>query len=359
MNNIIFSDYSGGVKAASETLSAAYANQGIPHTLLNQKSIRGNYLTRIIKSIIIFRKNKNEIFILQHFDAIFLGLLLRVLGFNKLINVVHTDLVEYYASIGLLKKAIISFVFFFLKNDVIVFVSKESEIKAVEKFKLKNTRTIYNVYCFSNNDRFKNRFNKKIKLGSISRLNKTKNIDLLIRVFKKVKCTIPNAELLIYGSGDEQEKLEQYIKQQGCADFVKLLGPSNDKDAMYTSIDAMVSFSSIEGLPTVILESVGHGVPVFYTDCSSGPRELMSPTTDPLAKTASYEKTNIGYLVKPTKNTATYSQQLDDYETEYVDIMLAFIDDLKNTRFSMEYDPDRFSEKTIVKQWQELIVTSN
>lgn len=355
MNNIIFSDSSGGVKTVSETLSAEYTNQGIPHTLLNQKSIRGNYLTRIIKSIIIFWKNKNEIFILQHFDAIFLGLLLRVLGFNKLINVVHTDLVEYYESIGFLKKAIISFVFFSLKNDVVVFVSKESEIKAVEKFKLKNTKTIYNVYCFSNNERIKNRFNEKIRLGSISRLHIVKNIDLLIRVFKKVKCTIPNAELLIYGSGDEQEKLEQYIKQQGCADFVKMLGPSNDKDAMYASIDAMVSFSSIEGFGMTILESIGYGKPVFYTDCSSGPRELMSPTTDPLAKTASYEKTNIGYLVKPTQNTATYSQQLDDYETEYVDIMLAFIDDLKNTRFSMEYDPDRFSEKTIVKQWQELI----
>jgi len=114
--NIIFSDSSGGVKAVSETLSAAYTNQGIPHILLNQKSIRGNYLARIIKSISVFWKNKNEIFILQHFDAIFFGLLLRVLGFNKLINVVHIDLVEYYESIGFLKKAIISFVFFIYKR---------------------------------------------------------------------------------------------------------------------------------------------------------------------------------------------------------------------------------------------------
>lgn len=359
-NNIVYADSSGGVKSVSESLFFSFSEHSIKSSLINLNDFDHGFFKKIYKILqCLLQLKKDDVLILQHFYPIFIGLLLRFFGYSKLINVVHTDLVEYYASIGLLKKAIISFVFFFLKNDVIVFVSKESEIKAVEKFKLKNTRTIYNVCCFSNNDRFKNRFNKKIKLGSISRLNKTKNIDLLIRVFKKVKCTIPNAELLIYGSGDEQAKLEQYIKQQGCADFVKLLGPSNDKDAMYTSIDAMVSFSSIEGFGMTILESIGYGIPVFYTDCSSGPRELMSPTTDPLAKTASYEKTNIGYLVKPTQNTATYSQELDDYETEYVDIMLAFIDDLKNTRFSMEYDPDRFSEKTIVKQWQELIVMSN
>ena len=359
-NNIVYADSSGGVKSVSESLFFSFSEHSIKSSLINLNDFDHGFFKKIYKSLqCLLQLKKDDVLILQHFYPIFIGLLLRFFGYSKLINVVHTDLVEYYASIGLLKKAIISFVFFFLKNDVIVFVSKESEAKAKVKFNLKNTVTIYNVYSCSADKPEIRKLDSKIKLGSISRLNKTKNIDLLIRVFKKVKCTIPNAELLIYGSGDEQEKLEQYIKQQGCADFVKLLGPSNDKDTMYASIDAMISFSSIEGLPTVILESVGHGVPVFYTDCSSGPRELMSPTTDPLAKTASYEKTNIGYLVKPTKNTATYSQQLDDYETEYVDIMLAFIDDLKNTRFSMEYDPDRFSEKTIVKQWQELIESLN
>lgn len=358
--NIIFSDNSGGVKSVSEPLFFSFSEHSIESSLINLNDFDHGFFKKIYKSLQrLLQLKKDDVLILQHFYPIFIGFLLRFFGYSKLINVVHTDLVEYYESIGFLKKAIISFVFFSLKNDVVVFVSKESEIKAVEKFKLKKTVTIYNVYSFANSERPKNKFNKKIKLGSISRLNKTKNIDLLIRVFKKVKCAIPNAELLIYGSGDEQEKLKQYIKQQGCADFVKLLGPSNDKDAMYASIDAMVSFSSIEGFGMTILESIGYGIPVFYTDCSSGPRELMSPTTDPLSKTASYEKTNIGYLVKPTQNTATYSQQLDDYETEYVDIMLAFIDDLKNTRFSMEYDPDRFSEKTIVKQWQELMVMSN
>lgn len=358
--NIIFSDSSGGVKSASESLSKVFLKDHVKINLINLNDFGDNFIIKSYKGFSrLLKLNKSDILILQHFSPIFLGLFLRCLGFKNIINVVHTDLYEYYKNNSFLKKIIIKTVFCFLKNQVIVFVSKESEAKAKIKFNLKNTVTIYNIYSCPADKPVIKQLDDKVKLGSISRLNKTKNIDLLIRVFKKVKCTIPNAELLIYGSGDEQEKLEQYIKQQGCADFVKLLGPSNDKDAMYTSIDAMVSFSSIEGFGMTILESIGYGIPVFYTDCSSGPRELMSPTTDPLAKTASYEKTNIGYLVKPTKNTATYSQELDDYEAEYVDIMLAFIDDLKNNRFNMEYDTARFSERAIVKQWQELIGTLN
>lgn len=357
--NIIFSDSSGGVKTVSESLSKSFDNKKIKNELFNLKSLNKGLFSSVFLSLKKYWGNKEEIFLLQHFDAIFLGIFLRIFGFNKIINVVHTDLITYYNSIGLIKKIIIKTIFFIIRSQSIVFVSKEAELKAKAYFKLRNTGTIYNIYDFIPSSKANLFDPSKIILGSISRLHAVKNIDLLVRLMKEIHSKYQNVELLIYGDGEHFEPLRQYIAELGCSGYIKLLGASNDKKAMYESIDALVSFSSIEGLPTVILESISFGKPVLYTDCNSGPRELMSPTTDPLAKTASYEKTNIGYLVKPTKNTATYSQQLDDYETEYVDIMLAFIDDLKNTRFSMEYDPDRFSEKTIVKQWQELIVMSN
>lgn len=358
--NIVYADSTGGVKAVSESLFSSFSRSSIKSDLINLDDFGVAFLSKTYKSLrYLMQINKSDILILQHFFPIFLGLFLRPLGFKNKINVIHIDLVEYYQSISLFKKIIISLIFFLLKNKTVVFVSKEAEIKARRKFKLINTTTIYNVYSFLSVKQAQNNFNKKIKLGSISRLHKVKNIDLLIRVLKNVAAITPDVELLIYGSGDQQENLEKYIKNKNCENYIKLIGASNDKNQMYSSVDAMVSFSSIEGLPTAILESIGYGVPVFYTDCSSGPRELMSPGTDPLIKTVNYEKTNIGYLVKPIQKTATYSDELDDYEAEYVDIMLAFIDDLKSNEFSMEYDPVRFSEETIVKQWQELIETSN
>lgn len=119
--------------------------------------------------------------------------------------------------------------------------------------------------------------------------------------------------------------------------------------------DALISFSSIEGLPTVILESINFKKPIFYTDCSSGPRELMSPNSNPLEKTKNFEKTDVGYLVKQVKKKSSYSFELSKYEFEYVEILKSFIDDVKNSRFSMKYDEDRFSEHIIIDEWKKMI----
>jgi glycosyltransferase involved in cell wall biosynthesis len=362
MFNIIYADDSGGVKTVSESLYKAFGDNNQDARLINLNDFGLGFIPRSYNSILkLKRLNKNSVLIFQHFFPVFVGMFLHRLGFKRIINVIHIDLVEYYKSISLLKKIVIRFMFYNLKHQTIVFVSKEAELKARCMFKLKNTHNIYNIYNIYNVP--SSELNKvdttNIRLGSISRLHAVKNIDLLIRVFKKVKFTLPNIELLIYGSGDQQEDLEKYIKSQGCSDKIKLLGVSNDKQKMYSSIDAMVSFSSIEGLPTAILESIGFQVPILYTDCSSGPRELMSPNSDPLIKTNNYEKTCIGYLVKPTKNMASYLIDLDSYEEEYVDIMLRFIDDVQNDNFSMEYDPSRFSGDEVVRQWLGLIASVN
>lgn len=356
--NIFFSDDSGGVKTVSESLFFSFHNFSIKSNLINLNDFGGGFFSKFYK---IFRYsiklNKDDIIILQHFLPILLGLFLRPLGYRKIINVVHTDLVEYYQSVNFLKKSIVKVVFLLLTNEVVVFLSKEAESKAKAKFKLNNTTVIYNIYNFSTNKIIKFNFKEKVRLGSISRLHKEKNIDLLIRVLKIIARARPNVELLIYGSGAQYKQLEKYIVEQGCEGFIKLLGASSDKEKMYSSIDAMISFSSIEGFGMTILESINYGVPVFHTDCSSGPRELMSPATNPLVKTASYEKTNVGYLVKATRKTATYSDELDNYEAEYVNIMQSFIEDLKGNKFLMEYDSARFSEKKIVKEWQALATT--
>lgn len=354
--NIIFSDSSGGVKAVSMSLFSAFSKLKIKSNLVNLSNFGGGFVRRfykIIRHLMCF--SKGDALILQHFFPIFIGLLLRPMGYKKIVNVVHTDLVTYYYSVPFFKKIIVKIIFYFLRSEVVVFVSREAEVRAKFKFNLRNTITIYNVYNFSNLQFNRPTANKKVRLGSISRLHKVKNIDLLIRVLKDVVRKKPNIELLIYGVGDQETKLKEYIKAHECENFIKLLGISNDKNKMYSSIDALVSLSSIEGFGMTILESINYGVPVLYTDCSSGPRELMSPSSEPLTKTQSFEKTNVGYLVKPTSETATYSDNLDCEELEYVYIMQSFIDDVKNNQFSMKYDTERFSDEVIAQEWIALI----
>lgn len=353
---IVYADSKGGVKTVSEILHKSFKNYSIENDLLNMSNYGKNLLGKIFNSFIeIKRENNNEIFILQHFDAIFLGLFLRLFGFRRLINVVHIDLVTYYKSVGVFKKAVLRLMFLLIKNQKVIFVSKEAELKAKQFFKLKNTSTIYNIYESNFFEKKRVETKKKITLGSISRLHTVKNIDLTIRLIKELNKKDKNIELLIYGDGEQENYLKKYIYMLDCEGFIKMMGASNDKQKMYNSIDALISFSSIEGFGMTILESIAFGKPVLYTDCSSGPRELMAPSTNPLNKTNSYEKTNVGYLVKPVLDVASYSDSLSSYEQEYVGILESFISDVGKQNFSMEYDASPFSEEVVVKKWLEMI----
>lgn len=353
---IIYSDSKGGVKTVSNILHKSFINSSIDSELLNMNDYGKNLWQKLKNSYkTIETYNKKDILILQHYDPIFLGIFLKFIGYKNIINVVHTNLFDYYNSVSSLKKMIIKFMFYIIRNDLIVFVSNEAELKAKKKFNFTNTKTIYNIYNFNKNINHNSKTNEKIVLGTVSRLHSVKNIDLAIRVIKELHTQDNNIELLIYGDGDQKELLYNYIKKLNCSEYIKLMGAENNKEKIYNSIDALISFSSIEGLPTVILESINFKKPIFYTDCSSGPRELMSPNSNPLEKTKNFEKTDVGYLVKPIQKIRAYELELDKYEEEYVDILKKFVDDVKNNKFSMKYDEERFSEEIIIDEWKELI----
>lgn len=355
MINIIFSDSNGGVKSASESLYSSFCQRGLACVLYNQCEIEGNIFQRIMITIKFFWNYKKNYFIFNHFEAIFTGLLMRLCGFKNCINVVHTDLVAYYNSVGLHKRLILTCLFFSLRNSKIVFVSKESELKAKSFFGLVNTSVIYNVFIpyrvnfsFSGN-------RERIILGSVSRLHASKNIDFLIRLLRAYYQIDSYFELQIYGDGDQYESLKNYIEELNCNHFIKLMGGTTDRGVIFSSIDAMVSLSSIEGFGITILESISHCKPVLYSDCSSGPRELMSSVTDPLVKTSNFEKTDFGYLVRPFNNLSPYAKYLDDEEFGYINYLSSFIDDVRHCRFEMKYDFSRFSVDAIIDQWLMLL----
>lgn len=344
----------GGIKTVSESLSKGLVKKGYDCSLFNMHEQGSSLLSSLKKTLSYFnKKSSQDIFILQHIEPLILGLFLRFKKYKRIINVIHIDLLTYYKSSSFFKKIIIKYIFFLLKHKAIIFVSKEAELKAKRFFKLKNTFTIYNIMVF-NYDPITKIKNNCFTLGSVARLHEVKNIDLLIRIINELHKNIP-VKLLIFGSGNEEVKLKDYVNKKNASSFVFFMGEFSDITKLYASFDALISFSSIEGLPTVILESIQNKKPVFYTDCTSGPRELMAPHSNPLIKTNSYEKTNCGYLVKPVFETATYSNNVTEYEKEYVQILESFIEDVQSKKFSMQFDTKPFSEEAIIEQWLKVI----
>lgn len=118
--------------------------------------------------------------------------------------------------------------------------------------------------------------NRKLLL-SVGRLSAQKDFDCLLSAFELVLREIePTCLLAIIGDGPERKRLEARIASHHLAGRVHLLGWIDNPYPIYDAADAFVLSSRFEGMPNVILEALAFGLPVVSTDCSSGPREILT-----------------------------------------------------------------------------------
>lgn len=101
-----------------------------------------------------------------------------------------------------------------------------------------------------------------IRLITVSRLLKLKNIDLVIRGLKKVKY---DYIFDIYGDGPEKESLEQLIKNLGLENKIHLQGFINNDDLPYKlrEYNLFIMPSYPESLGRVYFEAMASGLPII------------------------------------------------------------------------------------------------
>ena len=94
---------------------------------------------------------------------------------------------------------------------------------------------------------------------TVGELIPRKGHELLIRAF--AKSNISGVQLLICGSGREEEHLTTLIKELGISDRAHLLGFRNDIYELLKCADAFVFPSKQEGLPVALMEAMAAGLP--------------------------------------------------------------------------------------------------
>lgn len=115
----------------------------------------------------------------------------------------------------------------------------------------------------------------KVILG-VGRLHPDKGFDLLVEAFSLCHEHYPDWQLHIAGTGREQDKLENMIKTLGLTERVKLLGETNQPQALYATAGIYVLSSRVEGFPNVLIEAMANGLPVTSFDCNSGPADIIT-----------------------------------------------------------------------------------
>ena len=115
--------------------------------------------------------------------------------------------------------------------------------------------------------------------SAVGNFRKEKNFPLLVDAFAYLKGKA--CRLLLIGDGPDAGIMKQKISEYGIESQVVFCGRDKNPFRYMHRSDAFVLCSDVEGFPNVLLEALACGKAVISTDCRSGPREMLAPSTDP------------------------------------------------------------------------------
>jgi L-malate glycosyltransferase len=120
-------------------------------------------------------------------------------------------------------------------------------------------KVIYNGITFLPDPGLKRRDDTLLHIGGFTF---EKNHIGLIRIFKKVKASIPNARLWLVGDGPLRSRIETMVAAEQLGDSVTFFGYVSDPQTYLCAATGLLLPSVIEGLPAVILEAMYYQCPV-------------------------------------------------------------------------------------------------
>ena len=167
----------------------------------------------------------------------------------------------------------------------------------------------------------------------IGRLDANKSFGKLIDAFDAAVKENPSWTLCIIGDGDQRKYLQDKIADLGLGHRVSIQPPLRDIQSEYMNSSIVALTSASEGLPMVLLEAQGYGLPCIAFDCDTGPAEII-------------EGGKSGFLITPG-DVPEFARRLSELMGSLP----------LRSRFSTVAlrNAERFSEVVIGDEWQELM----
>ena len=314
----------GGAQRVVATLAKQFVKEGKSVTLLSlakhdlhdlPSEVKRVYLTNKPRDSMLYIPyyawklkgylKKNDVPVLQSylFRSNYVNILAKILGSRHIAQVSNRSVVSRFLKEGLSGKINLFLInLFYGKADLIMYVSQRMKQDFHEQFQIQRDEVvIYNPYDIEriqkesreepNGFKFKS---YKRYLVTVGRLISLKRFEDIIHAMKHLSSDV---ELVLLGDGKEREKLEALAKEYGLVKRVHFLGQVKNPFSYMSRSDVFVSSSAVEGFPNVLLESMICQKPIVSSDCVSGPREILAPSTDSSKQLAKgLEKAEYGIL---------------------------------------------------------------
>lgn len=110
---------------------------------------------------------------------------------------------------------------------------------------------------------------------SIGRLVSQKGYDRLIRAWKLVHDRYSDWKLKIIGGGEDHDKLLSLIERLELLNIIEISPPTSTIEKDYLESSVFVLSSRYEGLPMVLIEAMGYGIPCVAFSCQCGPSDII------------------------------------------------------------------------------------
>jgi glycosyltransferase involved in cell wall biosynthesis len=116
-------------------------------------------------------------------------------------------------------------------------------------------------------------------VGSVLRFSEEKQPYLWINVARELIAEDPRRRFVMFGSGVMLEEVRNFVRDHSLAEWIKLPGVTSDVWTALSIMDVFLLTSRMEGLPNVLIEAQGMGVPVVATGFGGMSETYRSGTT--------------------------------------------------------------------------------
>jgi glycosyltransferase involved in cell wall biosynthesis len=179
---------------------------------------------------------------------------------------------------------------------------------------------------------------KRPVIATSGRLTAAKGQWHLLRIFKSVKESCPDAALVLVGNGELKTCLTGTAEALGLKVFAGPGTPPPDADVYFTGFRPnpfpflakarLFAFTSLwEGFPNALVEALACGAPVIAADCASGPREILAPRSAYTQRAAAPDRAEYGVLMPVLSGAKLYAAPPEPAETAWADEILALLKD--------------------------------